>query len=244
MSSKTLQGSHFNSPKFATAIALEKRTHHTSEKLFWMLHLIQIFLLTQTVQATQVSAFYIVWLIALHSEGRAPATHATSYLGKNTRSDVGDSVFYAKNSSKLERLILRIISEFGDFWKVATNARSCLLHCTEDASPAPGNVPDRSPSMHGGELGCNPALNRIQWDPWLQHLRVCQRMHMCCYTLYQSAQSLGQNRRSADTGTAWIFSFCELVTASLLLHLTPGVPGCAALQHGCAHDLLVPAAGG
>lgn len=65
-----------------------------------MLHLIQIFLLTQTVQATQVSAFYIVWLIALCSEGRAPVTHATSYPGKNMRSDVGDSVFYAKNSFK------------------------------------------------------------------------------------------------------------------------------------------------
>lgn len=177
-----------------------------------MLHLIPIFLLMQTVRTTQVSDFYVVWLIVLHSKGRAPATHATSCLSKNknTCSDTGDSVFDTKNTvSKLERLILRIISEFGGLGKVATNGRSSSLYCTEDASPAPGNVLHRSSSMHQGELGWNPALNRIQWDPSpLQHLWDCQRMHMCCYTLYQSAQSLGQKRRSADAVTAWIFSFC------------------------------------
>lgn len=177
-----------------------------------MVHLIQIFLLTLTVWATQVSDFQVLWLIAFHSEGRAPVTHATSCLGKNRHmcSDVGDSAFDAKNTvSKLGRLILRIISEFGGFWKVATNAHSSPLHCAEGASPAPGNVLDRSSSMHRGELGWHPALNRIQWDPSPPHcLWDCQRMHMCCYTLYQSAQSLGQNRRSADAVTAWIFSFC------------------------------------
>lgn len=161
MSSKTLQCSHFNPPKFAPVIASENRTHHTSEKLFWMLHFIQIFLLTRTVWATQVSDFYfyVVWMIAPHSDSRAPVTHATSCLGKNkpTCSDIGDSVFDAKSTvSKLERLILRIISESGVFWKVATNACSSSLHCTEDASPAPGNILDGSSSMHRGELGWNP----------------------------------------------------------------------------------------
>lgn len=84
MSSKTLQCSHFNPPKFTSAIALENRTHHASEKLFWMLHLVQIFLLTRTVWATQVSDFYVARLIALHSEGRAPVTHATSCWAKTS----------------------------------------------------------------------------------------------------------------------------------------------------------------
>lgn len=68
--------------------------------------------------------------------------------------------------------------------------------------------------MQQGELGQNPALNSIQWDPAPLHcLWHCQRMHTCCYALYQSAQSLGQKGRNAEAGTAWILSFCSPVRA-------------------------------
>lgn len=112
----------------------------------------------------------------------------------STHSDVGDSVFDAKLTvSKLEGLILRTISEFWGFWKVATDSHSFPLHCSEGASSAPDNVLSKCPSMQQGDLGQNPALNRIQWDPSpLHRLWHCQWMHTCCYTLSQSAQSLGQ----------------------------------------------------
>ena len=96
-----------------------------------------------------------------------------------------------------------------------------------------------------GLPSCTEALSAIQWDPPVsQCLWDCQRMQVCWYTLYWSAELLGQNRRSSDALTAWICSFCQLVTASLLLQLAPGVPDSAALQHGCADNLSVLAAGG
>lgn len=144
----------------------------------------------------------------------------------STWSDVGDSVFNARLTvSKVESLILKTISEFWGFWKFATNARSFPLHCSEGASPAPDNTLNKCSSMQQGELGQNPALNSIQWDPAPLHcLWHCQRMHMCCYTLYQSAQSLGQKGRSAEAGTAWILSFCSPVRAPLLLLPVHGAP--------------------
>lgn len=108
---------------------------------------------------------------------------------------------------------------------VATNSHSFPLHCSEGASSAPDNVLNKCPSMQQGDLGQNPALNRIQWDPSpLHRLWHCQWMHTCCYTLSQSAQSLGQKGRSAKAGTAWIFSFCSPVRAPLLLLPIPSAP--------------------
>lgn len=84
--------------------------------------------------------------------------------------------------------------------------------------------------MQQGELGQNPALNSIQWDPAPLHcLWHCQRMHTYC-TLHQSAQSLGQNGRSAEAGTAQIFSLCSPVRAPLLLLPIPSAP-LVPLQH-------------
>lgn len=124
----------------------------------------------------------------------------------------------ANSVSKLKSLIVKTISEFWGFWKFAINANSFTLCCSEGASPAPDNVLNKCSGVQQAELGQNPALNSIQWDLSPLHcLWHCQRMNMCCYTLYQSAQSLGQNRRSTEAGTAWIFSVCSSLWAPLLL---------------------------
>lgn len=141
----------------------------------------------------------------------------------STWSDVGDSVFHVKLTvSKLESLILKTTSEFWGFWKFPTNACSVPLPCSEGASPAPDNIP----SVHQcskeslGKIQCS-----IQWDPSSLHcLWHCQRMHMCSHTLHQAAQTLEQGGKSAEAGTAWIFSFCSPVRAPLLLLPIPGAP--------------------
>lgn len=217
-----------------------------------MVHPIQIFLLTLTLWVTQVWDCWAFWRLALHSEGRAPVTHGTSCLcKKQAHGQMQVTQYLMPNSvSKLKSLTVKTISEFWGFWKFAINANSFTFYCSEGASPAPDNVLNKCSGVQQAELGQNPALNSIQWDPSPLHcLWHFQRMHMCCYTLYQSAQSLGQNRRSTEAGTAWIFSFCSPVWAPLLLLPISSAPlvlfsstegrrlvGTCSLLHGAQSD--------
>lgn len=219
MSSKTLQCSHFNLPKLISILELENITSHLRKLVLHGSPYTDTSINTDSTGKPSLGLLSTLengspqwrqssWNQLPVQEQAHGQTLVTQYLMPNSLFQSW-KVWYWKP-----------FQNFGVSVKLQHMHVLSLSHCSEGAPPAPGNALNKSSSMQQGELEQHPVGS-------ITSLWHCQGMHTCCCTLHQTAQSLGQNGRSAEAGTPWIFSSCSPVRAPLLLLPIPSAPLCS-----------------